>query len=431
MKMVPLNVKLVFVVFCSACSGVLVKDFESERERGKSVRNDEGFSSKPGFLGRSAEPSAEKAMELPEFLTIPVSSDHKEDLKPEIGVRQIPGWLQKVLLGIPPTIPQAAAGADESDVIGVRCYLDRLYVRVRREIFRSEDAHKYLTLGSCPVNQGYKEYYYLLYSLKSDCGFKIEVDLAKFKISPPLRRMKACFQSVKPLVISSFLSFRLFYSYKVGFHPKVQGGTVYKKLQANSSFFICPQDASGALITSSKIYNLGDVMHFEASVRDKTEFREKRIYINKCFVTTSPDPYSHPRYTLIDNQGCMMDGKVVTQSKFLSGDSKMIQKFSVGAFIFRQGVSSTSPQVTQFFMHCEVSAGPLAPTPSAKACSYDQASQQWKELYGKDCVCACCESACPSADLPGEFNKSPRTSSPLAPGRLPLVGMDLRKKSVC
>uniref|UniRef100_A0A1A8MKX9 Zona pellucida glycoprotein 3c n=1 Tax=Nothobranchius pienaari TaxID=704102 RepID=A0A1A8MKX9_9TELE len=120
-------------------------------------------------------------------------------------------------------------------------------------------------------------------------------------------------------------------------------------------------------------------MHFEASVRDKTEFREKRIYINKCFVTTSPDPFSHPRYTLIDNQGCMVDGKVVTQSKFLSGDSKMIQKFSVGAFIFRQGVSSTSPQ--QFFMHCEVSAGPLAPTPSAKACSYDQASQQWKELY--------------------------------------------------
>uniref|UniRef100_A0A1A8F2W6 Zona pellucida glycoprotein 3c n=2 Tax=Nothobranchius korthausae TaxID=1143690 RepID=A0A1A8F2W6_9TELE len=409
MKMVPLNVKLVLVVFCSACSGVLVKDFESEWERGES--NDEGFSSKPWFLGRSAEPSAEKAMELPEFLTIPVSSDHKEDLKPEIGVRQIPRWLQKVLLGIPPTIPQAAAGADESDVIGVHCYLDRLHVRVRKEIFRSEDAHKYLTLGSCPVNQGHEEYYYLLYSLKSDCGFKIESspDYLSIRISllykpagPVLREM--------PFNIRLQCKYpRLFYSYKVGFHPKVQGGTVYKKLQANSSFTICPQDASGALITSSKIYNLGDVMHFEASVRDKTESREKRTYINKCFVTTSPDPYSHPRYTLIDNQGCMVDGKVVTQSKFLSGDSKMIQKFSVGAFIFRQGVPSTSPQ--QFFMHCEVSAGPLTPTPSAKACSYDQASQQWKELYGNDCVCACCESACPSADRPEESENIVSTRS--------------------
>lgn len=59
--------------------------------------------------------------------------------------------------------------------------------------------------------------------------------------------------------------------------------------------------ALGKLITSRKIYNLGDTLHFEATRYDNSG--EKRIYINKCFATASQDPYSHPRYTIIDNKG--------------------------------------------------------------------------------------------------------------------------------
>lgn len=62
-----------------------------------------------------------------------------------------------------------------------------------------------------------------------------------------------------------------------------------------------PVAAFGKLITSRKIYNLGDALHFEAHGHDNTG--EKRIYINKCFATASQDPYSHPRYTVIDNKG--------------------------------------------------------------------------------------------------------------------------------
>lgn len=42
----------------------------------------------------------------------------------------------------------------------------------------------------------------------------------------------------------------------------------------------------------------------------------------------------------------MIDGKVTDQSKFLAGASKKTQRFSIGAFIFKDMVSSqTSTQV--------------------------------------------------------------------------------------
>ncbi|XP_037546191.1 zona pellucida sperm-binding protein 3 [Nematolebias whitei] len=330
--------------------------------------------------------------------------DRKEDLKPEKSARQVPRWLQKVLLGVPAAVPRAEGAARKSDSVEVLCYFNRINVRVKRKVFKSEDAHTYLSLGSCPVSQIHEDHYSFLYYLKTDCGFKKESFPDYFSVSillhynptgPVLREM--------PFDIPLQCKYhRLFYSYKVGFHPKPQEGTVYTKLLSNGNFSFSPPDAAGVRsITSRKIYNLGDPMHFEVNGHDKTG--KKRIYINKCFVTASQDPYSHPRYTVIDNKGCMVDSKVSTQSKFLTGDSKTTQKFSVGAFLFKRGASTTSPQ--EFSMHCEMSAGPPIPTPSSKACNYDEATQTWKELYGKDSVCDCCESTCQSAEPAGGSEK--------------------------
>lgn len=41
----------------------------------------------------------------------------------------------------------------------------------------------------------------------------------------------------------------------------------------------------------------------------------------------------------------MVDGKVSYQSKFLTGSSKMVQKFSVGALIFKDQASTSSSKV--------------------------------------------------------------------------------------
>ncbi|MED6285123.1 hypothetical protein CHARACLAT_026114 [Characodon lateralis] len=332
--MVSSHARLVLLVFCSTCSFALIKVSESESEKEKTVIHEKEEEEKQASLPKAQslpasadDSSRDGSKKLPEYLIVPVSRDHKGDLKPERGARKIPGWLQKVLL------------------------------------------------GSCPVNHADKDYYYLLQSLKTDCGFKV--------------------QSLPDYLSCKY--YRLFYSYKVSFHPKLQGGTMYRVLQPNSSFTISPLDASGNKIVGQKMYNLGDPMHFEASGNDRTNYEEKRMYITKCFVTASQDPYSHPRYTVINNQGCMIDSKTSVQSKFLNGGSKMVQKFSVGAFVFQQIAPTISEQ--QFYLHCEMNVGPSTPTPSLKACNYDRAIGRWKELYGKDCVCKCCESTCLSAEL--------------------------------
>ncbi|XP_072240047.1 zona pellucida sperm-binding protein 3 [Leuresthes tenuis] len=399
--MVPTNIGLVFLLFCSYCCGVLVKDPESEWEEVKTVteEEEEGANmpkSKPLSVSDDG-PSVARAKKLPKYLVVSSTSDHKEDLKPEKRAREVPKWLKNVLLGSPPTLPRAAGATHKSDLLEIQCHFDRIYVRIRKEVFKSQVAYKYLKLGTCPVTYGNKDHYFLMHSLKKDCGFKVESFPDYLSIgttvhykpsSPVLRDM--------PFDVPLECRYpRLFYSFKVGYHPKLQGGTIYKALQPKSSFIISPQDASGNIIDPSKTYNLGHSVYFEASGPDKTTGSEdQRMYIKKCFVAASQDLNLQPRYTVIDNQGCMIDNKITLQSKFLAGDSKMVQKFSVGTFIFNDSASTTSPK--QLYMHCEMSMGPLTPTQSSKACNYDHVTKKWKELYGTDNVCACCESTCSS-----------------------------------
>ncbi|XP_061572777.1 zona pellucida sperm-binding protein 3 [Cololabis saira] len=339
------------------------------------------------------------AKKLPKYLIVSPSNDHKEDLKPEKRTRAVPKWLKKVLLGIPPTIADAAEATQKTDSIELLCYLDKVNIRIKRGIFKSNDAFKYLKLGTCPVNHRDNEYYFLLYSLTTDCGFHLESlpDYSSISIALKYNPTSPVIRDMPFEILLQCRYPRLFYSYTVGFHPELQGGTFHKVLQPNSSFSISSQDALGNEIPGSETYILGHPMYFEASGPDKTtDSADEKIYINKCFVTASRDPTSQPKYTVIDNHGCMIDGKVTIQSKFLLGNSTSTQKFSVGSFIFKDGTSTTSPQV-QFYIHCEMSLGPLTPTSSSKACNYDHATYKWRELHGRDCVCACCDSTCPSA----------------------------------
>lgn len=129
--------------------------------------------------------------------------------------------------------------------------------------------------------------------------------------------------------------------------------------------------ASGYDITGPKTYTLGQPMYFEAKRANRTASSgDKRIYINKCFMTASQNPSSDPKYTVIDNQGwalnyfrikwayatwclevnmhilsncsCMIDGKATELSKFLPCTPNMAQKFSVGALVFKDQVSTSS-----------------------------------------------------------------------------------------
>uniref|UniRef100_A0A8C4IEI3 Zona pellucida glycoprotein 3c n=1 Tax=Dicentrarchus labrax TaxID=13489 RepID=A0A8C4IEI3_DICLA len=354
------------------------------------------------FIRRERAPAPETKF----WRSTSASQDQKEVFKPEKGFRPLPYSVMNMLLGsLTGTITTTTTVATTSPkMVEILCHVDRMYVRIKREFFKTRNAWKYLKLGTCAVKASTKEHYYLLNLLQDDCGFQKEVDMRVVRIvlhyKPPGPVLRE--ESFDVPLQCNFP--RLLHSFKVGFYPKLQGGTVLKALTPKSSFTITPQDASGNEIVGAKTYTLGQPMYFEVKQAKSTAgFGAQRVYINKCFMTASQDPNSNPKYTVIDNQGCMIDGVVTGQSKFHSDASKMTQKFSVVALIFKDKIS-TSSSSQQLYMHCDVSVGTLTPTLSSKACNYDPTTKKWKELYGDDSVCTCCDSTCPSAKPKGNVS---------------------------
>ncbi|XP_067352714.1 zona pellucida sperm-binding protein 3 [Channa argus] len=321
---------------------------------------------KSSFL-RSASGSGSTPAEakiLPEYLIVSSSNDPKRDFKPQMGNKPLPDSAVNMLLGSPSNSLPNVTQEDPKKTVEILCHVDRMYVRIKREVFKTRDAYKYLKLGTCPVNQGTSIHYYLLYLLTMDCGFKQESKPDYLYISNVLR-----YEPTTPVLREMPFSIPLRCAF-----PRLK--------------------AKGNEIPVGQGFTMGEPMYFEAKPPDNSASGSQRTYINYCFMTTSPDPTSSPKYTVIDNQGCMIDSNVTDQSKFLTSASKTVQKFTVGAFMFKDAVSTSSQKL---YMHCEIATGALTATPSSKACNYDPSLKMWRELYGGDSVCACCESTCPLA----------------------------------
>ncbi|XP_034457220.1 zona pellucida sperm-binding protein 3 [Hippoglossus hippoglossus] len=398
---------VLLLLFCSAYSyqfssgtrrGLRVRDPEAEWDRLATIMGEETkVASVPSIWKSSTGPGSLKANKdnFPQFKLISMSKYPKDAFKPEKGVRPLPGFAGEILV-VPSTTGTAATSPARKPAVEILCHLDRIYVRVLREGFNNVTAYKDLYVGSCPVNQGTEEHYYFLYRLTTDCKFK-EESLPDYLSYSNVLSYNPSGQILRklPFVLPVQCKYhRLFHSYKVGFYPKLQGGTVFKALTPKQSVVLEAQDASGNELTGSKTYTLGQPMFFEAKkANDAGTSGAQWMYINKCFMTADQSPNSNPKYTIIENQGCMIDSKFASQSKFLRGSSKMSQKFQVVSFVFKDQVS-TSSMSQQLYMHCDVTLGPL--TASYKACNYDSATKKWKALYGDDSVCTCCETNCPS-----------------------------------
>ncbi|KAM3623998.1 uncharacterized protein V6R79_017884 [Siganus canaliculatus] len=321
---------------------------------------------------------------VPEYIY--AYEDYKKAFEPAPGARPLPDAVKEMLLkafGItfgPGSPADECAPADQTrpKPVEILCHVDRLYVRIRRDVFNSRGAFKHLRVGTCPVNEGSNEFYYFLYLLTDDCGFQKELKENDWYVSvvlhydppgPVLREIS--FQI--PLQCKYP---RFFHSFKVGFYPSLQGGTILKALRPKVTFTLNSQNALGNRIT---VFFLGQRIFFEARQTDSTAGpTDVRLYINKSFITASPDPNSSPKYVVIDNYGCMYDGMETEQSEFLPSYSKAVQRFSVGSLIFKDLTSSPSaPQ--KLYMHSDVSMGSTVPTPTSKACNYDATNK--KRVY--------------------------------------------------
>ncbi|XP_051742307.1 zona pellucida sperm-binding protein 3-like isoform X1 [Ctenopharyngodon idella] len=138
----------------------------------------------------------------------------------------------------------------------------------------------------------------------------------------------------------------------------------------------------------SNQYFLGDVINLEASVLMYSHV-PVRVFVDSCVATAVPDVTSIPRYSFIENNGCLVDAKLTgSRSHFMPRTQIDKLQFQLDAFRFQQSDSGL------VYITCILKvAAASAPTgPEQKACSFSP--NGWVSADDSDQVCGCCDSTC-------------------------------------
>ncbi|XP_016111460.1 zona pellucida sperm-binding protein 3-like [Sinocyclocheilus grahami] len=137
----------------------------------------------------------------------------------------------------------------------------------------------------------------------------------------------------------------------------------------------------------SNLYFLGDVINIEASVKVYNHV-PLRVFVDSCVATQVPDVNALPRYSFIENHGCLVDAKATASSSgFMPRTQEDKIRFQLEAFMFQGGYSPS------IYITCIVKAT-LASAPSDalhKSCSF---SNGWFAADGNHQACGCCDSTC-------------------------------------
>uniref|UniRef100_A0A8C1ZD77 Zona pellucida sperm-binding protein 3 n=1 Tax=Cyprinus carpio TaxID=7962 RepID=A0A8C1ZD77_CYPCA len=137
----------------------------------------------------------------------------------------------------------------------------------------------------------------------------------------------------------------------------------------------------------SNVYYLGDIINIEASVKVYNHV-PLRVFVDSCVATQVPDVNSVPRYSFIENHGCLVDAKATaSSSRFMPRTQEDKIRFQLETFRFQGG---DSPSI---YITCTVKAT-LASAPSdafRKSCSF---SNGWLAADGNHQACGCCDSTC-------------------------------------
>ncbi|XP_042603072.1 zona pellucida sperm-binding protein 3-like isoform X2 [Cyprinus carpio] len=139
----------------------------------------------------------------------------------------------------------------------------------------------------------------------------------------------------------------------------------------------------------SNQYFLGQFLGVEASV---TQYNHVplRLFVDSCVATAVPDVNSAPRYSFIENHGCLVDAKLTgSTSSFMHRVQSNKLHFQLETFRFQQSNSA------QVYITCALKAV-VASTPISpenKACSF---ANGWLSADDNDQVCMCCDSTCGS-----------------------------------
>uniref|UniRef100_A0A3Q3AM92 Zona pellucida sperm-binding protein 3 n=2 Tax=Kryptolebias marmoratus TaxID=37003 RepID=A0A3Q3AM92_KRYMA len=348
----------------------------------------------------------DRYLSLPMFLDSDLPLVHRDFFSPARGSGQepLPGPVRQLLLPAwTDTEPRSLSGV----TVRTSCERNRMRLQVDRNILGLGQPVAHLRLGSCRVSRTTADHLYFEHELHG-CGTKRKmldnriVYFNELRYEPPeptgpIRRA-AAFR----LPVACYFN-RFVYSYKIGYKPEVQIRKVVKKMKNAAKFVLTPRNAEWEELSPSHHYVLGEPMFFEAeSVLSDGE----RLYVNTCYVTPEKSHTSTPRYPVIKNFGCMVEGKI-SRSRFFPHKNSSV-RFSVDAFLFK-GMTGQ-----QLYMFCSMFVGGSDPTPTAKSCNYEPKNQRWVEVSGSSSVCDCCDSSC-SSDHPAETQTISSTSWSIDP----------------
>ncbi|KAF4101851.1 hypothetical protein G5714_016651 [Onychostoma macrolepis] len=89
----------------------------------------------------------------------------------------------------------------------------------------------------------------------------------------------------------------------------------------------------------SNLYFLGDIINIEASVKVYNHV-PLRVFVDHCVATQVPDVTALPRYSFIENNGCLVDAKATaSSSRFMPQSQEDKIQFQLEAFMFQEGDS--------------------------------------------------------------------------------------------
>ncbi|XP_062404635.1 zona pellucida sperm-binding protein 3-like [Sardina pilchardus] len=156
---------------------------------------------------------------------------------------------------------------------------------------------------------------------------------------------------------------------------------------------------------ATNTHYLGDLLHIEASV---IQFNHVplRVFVHSCVATAVPDMNASPRYSFVENHGCLVDAKLTgSRSRFLPRAQNDKLRFELEAFRFAQEHGDN------IFITCQLVATAASTVPNHKACSFS--NDQWASSDGMDEMCACCDSTCGTGEVAAGQWKSEASFGPI------------------
>ncbi|KAL2088361.1 hypothetical protein ACEWY4_015260 [Coilia grayii] len=272
-----------------------------------------------------------------------------------------------------PDVPFVPKEAEPADSVAVRCGEADVQVEVKQDFFRTGQLiqPEHVSLGDCPVTR--EDSYDQVLIFESElhrCGSKMEMTedelVYTFSLvyqpnavdgSPILRTNGATLDIVCRYPRTHNVSSD---GLKPTWVPLVATKTADEVLVFNLRLMTDDWKFERA----SNIYYLGNMLHIEASVVQSNHMI-LRVFVHSCVATAVPNVNSSPRYSLIENHGCLVDAKLTgSRSQFLPRAEDNRLKFELEAFRFAQGDGQS------IYITCQLVATTALAKTDHRACSY-------------------------------------------------------------